>query len=126
MHRVFIVEDHPIVRESLEELFAFESEFECVGSAESALDALEALAGTEADLIVTDISLPGPSGLDLTRTLREQYPHLRVLVVSGHQDRIYAEQAREAGAHGFVTKTALVSDLIPALQGIARGVTAFD
>lgn len=125
MHRVFIVEDHPIVRESLEELFAFEPAFECVGTAGSADAALEALEGSNAGLVVTDISLPGMSGLELTRTLRQRFPDLRVLVVSGHQDRLYAEQARDAGAHGFVTKTALVTDLVPALERIAAGATAF-
>jgi two-component system invasion response regulator UvrY len=123
--RVFIVEDHPIVLESLVELFEFEDGFETVGTAVSGEEALDAFADTGAELLVTDISLPGMSGLEMTRELCRRDPTTRVLVVSGHQDRIYADQAREAGACGFVTKTAIVTDLIPALERIAAGEQVF-
>ncbi len=125
LYRVFIVEDHPIVLESLVELFEFEDGFETAGTAASAEEALDAFATSGAHLLVTDISLPGMSGLEMTRELCRRNPDVRVLVLSGHQGNIYSVQAREAGACGFVTKTAIVTDLIPALTRIAEGGHAF-
>jgi DNA-binding NarL/FixJ family response regulator len=123
--RVYLVEDHPIVLESLTELFAYEEGFEVAGSATTADDAFDALATANADVVVTDISLPGMSGLDLCRALCTRTPDINVLIVSGHQDRIYSEQARTAGARGFVTKTAIATELVPALRLIASGGSTF-
>ena len=125
MLRIFLVEDHPVVLESLLDVFEFEDDFEAVGSAMSASQALEMIDPGAVDIVVTDLSLPGMTGLELTRELCRRHSGLRVLVLSGHQDRIYSEQAREAGAQGFLTKTRIVADLIPALKSVSEGKVVF-
>ncbi len=125
MLRLFLVEDHAIVLESLLDLFEFEDDFKVVGSAQSAGDALDQIDGDDVDVVVTDLSLPGMSGVDLTRELMQRHPDIRILVLSGHQDRIYTEQAREAGARGFLTKTRIVDSLVPALRTVGKGDTVF-
>ncbi len=125
MLRIFLVEDHPVVLESLLDVFEFEDGFAAAGSATSAPEALDLIDASAIDVVVTDLSLPGMTGLDLTRELCRRHSGIRVLVLSGHQDRIYSEQAREAGAQGFLTKTRIVDDLVPTLKRIAEGETAF-
>lgn len=102
--KLFIVEDHEVVRESYELLFATEPGLAVVGSVGSAEEALAALPGAAPDLVVIDISLPGMSGLELVAMLRRERPELRLLVVTGHDESRYAEASARAGADGFVKK----------------------
>ncbi len=123
--RVFLVDDHPVVREAMTELVNLYDDCEVVGEAASGQAALDALARTEADIVVADLSLPGMDGLELTRALLTRDPSTCVLIVSGHQEALYARKAREAGARGFVTKTEIVSSLLPTLQALMQGETEF-
>lgn len=103
-HRIFIVEDHAIIRKSYEMLMNHEADLEICGMAASGEEGLPLIPQLQPDLVLVDISLPGMSGFELLRRLRETQPALPVLVVSGHCDEHYANQAREAGATALVDK----------------------
>jgi DNA-binding NarL/FixJ family response regulator len=108
--RVYVVEDHDIMREMIIEFVTRHSAIEAVGSAASAEQALEELDALEkgddpgADLALVDTSLPEMNGIELVATLRERYPGLRCVMVSGHSELTYVRRALEAGAEGYILK----------------------
>lgn len=104
IHTLFLVEDHPTMRRVLRQLLDGETDLDVIGEADSAEDALEQLAALTPDLLLVDLSLPGLSGMDLVRLLKQQRPGLRCLVVTGHTDGLYRAAAEAAGATGYVTK----------------------
>lgn len=102
--RIFLVDDHAMFREGLRQLIEREPEFIVCGDAEEADSALEGIKNTNPDLIVVDISLGGSSGIDLIKAIKKEYEDLPVLVVSMHEESLYAERAFRAGAMGYVMK----------------------
>ena len=117
-HRIFLVEDHPVMREAYVTVLAGEPRLELCGAAESAEEALDALRETSCDLVVTDLRLPGMSGVDLVGELRAGWPGLPALVISAHGEDLYAQRARDAGAVGFLSKQGLAGTLVPAILGV--------
>jgi DNA-binding NarL/FixJ family response regulator len=103
-YRLFLIEDHALMRRVLRQLLEEEADLEVVAEAESAESALSQLPEVTPDLILTDLSLPGASGLELISWLRAERPELRCLVVTGHTDQFYRAAALAAGAAGYVTK----------------------
>lgn len=105
MARVFIVEDHPVVRKGYVAFIRREPGLEVCGEASSAAEALELLPTVNADVAVIDVSLPGGiSGIDLLRELKTLYPDLPILVVSGNEEAVYGEMVVSLGAWGYVMK----------------------
>lgn len=105
MARVFIVEDHPVVRKGYVAFIRRERDLEICGEASSAQEALELLPKANADVAVIDVSLPGGmSGIDLLRELKRLYPDLPILVVSGNEEAVYGELVVSLGAWGYVMK----------------------
>jgi DNA-binding NarL/FixJ family response regulator len=102
--RIFIVEDHPVMRESYTMLFERIEDVEICGSAATAEEALERIPETAPDLVLVDILLPGMSGIDLAERLREQQPQLPILILTGLNDERYMEAAARAGANSFIAK----------------------
>lgn len=103
-YNIFLVEDHPLKRRALRQLLEGEADLTVVAEAESAEAALAQLPNVAPDLVLTDLSLPGVSGLELVEVLKRQRSKLRCLVVTGHADPFYRAAAFAAGAAGFVTK----------------------
>lgn len=103
-YSIFLAEDHPLVRRALRQLLEDEANLMVVAEAESAESALAQLPNIAPDMILTDLSLPGVSGIELVEALTQQRPELPCLVVTGHTDRFYRTAAFAAGAAGFVTK----------------------
>ncbi len=103
-YSIFLVEDHPLVRRALRQLIEDEPDLKVVAEAESAESALATLPSFTPDLVLTDLSLPGASGLELVEILRRERPELRCLVVTGHTEPFYRTAALAAGAAGYVTK----------------------
>ena len=110
--RIYIVEDHALMRRTLTDFIDDLPGFEVAGGAETAEQALEELdelgegaarAGA-VDLVLVDTRLPGVSGIELVRALKERWPAIRCLMLSGHEERTYIDQALEAGAQGYVLK----------------------
>ena len=116
--RVFVVDDHPIVRQGLALLINREDDLAVCGEAEDALAAIQSLAAAKPDILIVDISLNGPDGLDLLKDVRMRYPELPVLILSMHDESIYAERALRAGAQGYIMKQEATEKVLVALRRI--------
>jgi len=119
-HRVFVVDDHPIVRQGLALLIDQEPDLVVCGAAEEAGAALTAIAASRPDILILDISLPGPDGIELLKTIRSTDPELPILVLSMHDETIYAERALRAGANGYIMKQEATENVLVALRRILR------
>jgi DNA-binding NarL/FixJ family response regulator len=119
--KVFVVDDHPIVRQGLALLINRESDLTVCGEAEDAHTAVQAVATAKPDILVVDISLNGPDGLDLLKDIRTRYSELPVLVLSMHDESVYAERALRAGAQGYIMKQEATEKVLVALRRILSG-----
>ena len=116
--RIFIVDDHPIVREGLSLMMNREPDMMVCGEAEEATRALQAMTAAKPDFLIVDISLSGPDGLDLLKSIRARYPSLPVLMLSMHDESIYAERALRAGANGYIMKQEATDRVLVAVRQI--------
>jgi DNA-binding NarL/FixJ family response regulator len=119
--RVIIVDDHPIVRQGLAQMIDREPDLTVCGQAEEARSALLAIATLNPDIVVIDISLNGPSGIEILKTIRQTDPKLRVLILSMHDEMVYAERALRAGANGYIMKQEATETVLEALRRILGG-----
>ena len=119
--RIFVVDDHPIVRQGLSLLIDRERDLMVCGEAEEAQTAMQQIALSRPDILIVDISLNGPDGLDLLKNMRLKYPDLPVLVLSMHDESIYAERALRAGANGYIMKQEATENVLVALRRILNG-----
>ncbi len=119
--RVLVVDDHPIVRQGLALLINQESDLVVCGEAEEAIGAMHVLASAKPDILIVDISLNGPDGIDLLKSVRNSYPTLPVLILSMHDESIYAERALRAGANGYIMKQEATEKVLVALRRILGG-----
>jgi DNA-binding NarL/FixJ family response regulator len=119
--QIFVVDDHPIFRLGLSKLISLEPDLEVSGESSNAVHALDALRHTDADVAVVDISLPGANGIDLVKSLRTEHPHLPILVLSAHDEKLYALRALRAGAAGFLMKRESETSFIPAIRAVLAG-----
>lgn len=103
-YRVFIVDDHSLVRAALKRLLTQESSLEVTGEAASAESALDMLKAARVDIMLVDFSLPGMDGVELIRRLSQSHPGVHCLMVSAHQEQFYIDKALAAGARGYVVK----------------------
>ena len=123
--QLMIVDDHPIVRHGIAQLLSNESDLRCGLQADGADQALALLREHTVDLVIADISMPGLSGLDLTRRIAASWPQLPVLVLSMHEESIYAERAYAAGARGYLTKQGATDNLLVAVRRLLAGGAYF-
>jgi DNA-binding NarL/FixJ family response regulator len=119
--KVFLVDDHPIVRQGLGLLINREPDLVVCGEAEDAPSALQRMAGAQPDLMVIDISLDGPDGLELLKTIRLKEPILPVLILSMHEESTYAERSLRAGANGYIMKQEATERVLVAIRRILEG-----
>jgi len=119
--KVFLVDDHPIVRQGLALFIEREPDLMVCGEAEDATSALQAIRDSAPDFVILDISLNGPDGLELLKTLRVRYPNLPALVLSMHDESVYAERALRAGANGYIMKQEAADKVITAIRHILGG-----
>ncbi len=119
-HHLFLVEDHPVMREAYARVLTAEPDLLLCGEAESAEAALVALAGIECDLVITDVRLPGQSGIDLAGEIRQRWPELPVVVITGHEDSVFARRAEEAGAAAFLPKRLAATHLLDTIRGVLQ------
>jgi DNA-binding NarL/FixJ family response regulator len=119
--KVFLVDDHPIVRQGLGLLINRESDLVVCGEAEDAPSALQRMASAQPDLMVIDISLDGPDGLELLKTIRLKEPILPVLILSMHEESTYAERSLRAGANGYIMKQEATERVLVAIRRILEG-----
>jgi DNA-binding NarL/FixJ family response regulator len=121
MTRVFIVDDHPILRKGLREIISQEPDMEVCGEAEDAATSLKGVIEAKPDIAIVDISLKDSNGLDLVKDLSVRHPGLKVLVLSMYEEDLYAERALRAGARGYIMKQEAAPSLVGALRRIIGG-----
>jgi DNA-binding NarL/FixJ family response regulator len=118
---VFVVDDHPIVRQGLALLINQEVDLMVCGQAEEMHSALRAIQSNRPDILIVDISLNGPDGLELLKNIRLTSPRLPVLILSMHDESIYAERALRAGANGYIMKQEATEKVLVAIRRILSG-----
>lgn len=121
MIRVVIADDHTILREGLKQLLHSAAELTVVGEAANGHEVLAQVRGTEFDVLLLDMSMPGKSGMELIRQVKAERPKLRVLVLSMHEEHQYAVRAIRAGASGYLTKESAATQLVAAIRKVAGG-----
>ncbi len=119
--RVLLVDDHPIVRQGLRRLIDQEEDLDVCGEAETVREARAAIREHRPDAIIVDISLKQGDGLELVRDVRAQYPSLPILVLSMHDETIYAERMLSAGASGYIMKQAASEQFLVAVRRVLDG-----
>src|SRR5262249_48885325 len=116
--RVLIVDDHPMVREGLVRLISRQNDLVCCGEAGTVQETLGAVASQKPDLVILDLRLKGGDGLELIKSLKSQFPDLRILILSQYEAPLYAERALRAGALGYVVKEQAAEEVLTAIQTV--------
>ena len=119
--RVFIVDDHPLVREGLANLINAEDDLTVCGEAEDSAQAIAGIVKTQPDVVLVDISLQNESGLELVKHLASQFPEVALIVLSMHDETLYAERALRAGASGYVMKREASSNVLTSIHRVIEG-----
>lgn len=120
--RVMIVDDHAVLRAGVREMLQDEEDISVVGEAGSADETLQLINnGTEADVVIVDVTLAGQSGVELLKTLRRDRPELQILVLSMHPERTFAVRLMRAGANGYVPKMIVPEELVRAVRAVGSG-----
>ena len=121
MIRILIADDHEIVRKGLVQVVAETPDMEVCAEAGSAQETLSLLREHDCSVVVLDISMPGRSGLDTLKDIKDQHPHLPVLILSTHSEDEYAVRVLRAGAAGYLTKRSAPKELIAAIRKVYAG-----
>lgn len=121
MIKVFIVDDHSLIREGLKSLLREESDLEIVGEAGNVQDMFTLLNRHKCDVLVLDISMPGTGGLDVLGEVREHFPNTKILMLTMHPEERFAARAFKLGASGYITKESVPRQLISAIRKVVSG-----
>ncbi len=119
--RIVIVDDHPLFRKGLEQLIHSDGTFEVCGEASNASEAMEVIRKLDPDLAIVDLSLPGANGIELIKNIRAEFPKLPILVLSMHDESLYALRALRAGAEGYVMKHEALANVVQAIHEVFSG-----
>jgi len=119
--KVLVVDDHTLVRQGIRSLLALADDIEIVGEAADGREAVEKVGQLAPDVVLMDLAMPNMGGLEATRRIRRQFPATKVLVVTQYDDSEYVIPVIEAGARGFVTKTASPMELASGIKAVHRG-----
>ncbi|HEY1012014.1 MAG TPA: response regulator transcription factor, partial [Herpetosiphonaceae bacterium] len=124
--RVVLADDHNVVRKGIREFLGEEPDLEVVGEARNGEEAVDLALALQPDVVVMDIAMPVLSGVEATRQLRAQAPRVRVLVLTAYDDDPYVYALLDAGAAGYVLKTAESREIVRAVRSAAAGQQALD
>ena len=119
--RILIVDDHAVLRDGLTEMINHSKELRVCGEASSAEEALERIPDCKPDLVLVDLSLPGMNGMDLVKTLKSQHPSIKTLVLSMHEESLYAARSIRAGAKGYIMKRQVAREVEAAIRTVLGG-----
>jgi DNA-binding NarL/FixJ family response regulator len=118
---IFLVDDHPLVREWLTNLLLQQPDFQVCGETGNAPEALQLITAAKPDIAIIDITLASGSGLDLIKSIKAGRPGMAILVLSMHDEMLYAERALRAGASGYIMKNEATKQVIQAVRGVLDG-----
>ena len=119
--RVLLADDFPIVRSGIRNILEKNPQFEVVGEATNGPEALALAQQLNPDVLILDMELPSISGIDVARELRETCPNVRILALSGHDDRHYIQEVLDLGAYGYLIKDEAQDNIVEAVLGVAQG-----
>lgn len=119
--KILLVDDHPIVRQGLTEMINSEKDLTVCGTADDLHQALDQIAALNPDLVVVDISLKGSNGIELLKNIKVRHPKMRVLMLSMHDESLYAIRALRAGASGYIMKQEATDKVLTALRQVLKG-----
>ena len=119
--RILIVEDHPIFRQGMIQMINHEADLLVCGEAETAAMALSLIDKQKPDMALVDITIKGNNGIELIKNIKVRHPELPVLVLSMHEESLYAERSMRAGARGYVMKQEAASQVMLAIRAVLRG-----
>jgi DNA-binding NarL/FixJ family response regulator len=119
--RVFIADDHAIVREGLKQILADSRDIVVAGEAENGLDAIRLFPKSKCHVMLLDISMPDKNGIEVLKQIKKEYPDTQVLMLSMHREDQYAIRSLKAGAAGYLTKQAAPKELVVAIRQVASG-----
>ena len=119
--RIVIVDDHPLFRKGLQELIHSDGNFAVCGEASNASEGIEVIRKLAPDLAIVDLSLPGANGIELIKNVRAEFPKVPILVLSMHDESLYALRALRAGAEGYVMKHEAMANVIQAIHEVFNG-----
>jgi DNA-binding NarL/FixJ family response regulator len=120
-NRIFLIDDHPLVREGLANLINGQQDLVVCGEAEDSAGAIAGIAKTRPDIALVDISLKNESGLELVKNLDSQFPLVALIVLSMHDEALYAERALRAGARGYVMKRQSTKSVLASIHRVLEG-----
>ncbi len=121
MIRILIADDHAVVRSGLKQMLSEHADFNVTGEAADGLEVLKKLREQPYDLLLTDMAMPGRSGMELLKLVKAEHPKLAMLVLSMHKEEQYAVRALKAGARGYLTKESAPDQLVTAIRKVAGG-----
>src|SRR5436190_19232570 len=121
LKRIVIVDDHPLFRKGLQELIHSDGDFLVCAEASDAAEAMGVIRKETPDLAIVDLSLPGANGIELIKNVRAEFPKLPILVLSMHDESLYALRALRAGAEGYVMKHEAMANVIQAIREVFNG-----
>jgi len=119
--QILLVDDHPVVRDGLTMIINHQQDLNVCGSADDAHNAFKAIAELKPDIIVADISLKNSDGIELTKSIKAKYPKLPVVVLSVHDESVYAERALRAGARAYLMKEVASENIVNAIRTVSKG-----
>ncbi len=119
--KVFLADDHEMIREGLKILIQEQADMEVIGEAGSGRAAWQQIKNLQPDIVVTDISMPDMNGTQLTKRLKQEYPHIKVIALTAFEDQNYLRQLLQAGVSGYVLKRVAAKELIYAVRIVAGG-----
>src|SRR6266699_149614 len=119
--RIVIVDDHPLFRKGLEQLIHSDGAFAVCGEASNASEAMDVIRKLDSDLAIVDLRLPGANGIELIKNVRAEFPKLPILVLSMHDESLYALRALRAGAEGYVMKHEALANVVQAIHEVFSG-----
>ncbi len=119
--RVFIADDHAIVREGLKQILAESRDIIVAGEAENGIDAIKLFRKAKCHVMLLDISMPDRSGIEVLKQVKKEYPEMAVLMLSMHREDQYAIRSLKAGAAGYLTKQSAPAELVVAIRQVAAG-----
>lgn len=124
--RVLVVDDHALIREGVKSLVNAQADMVVAGEAADGVEACAKAREVSPDVVIIDVSMPGATGAEATRSICAALPHVRVLALTVHEERAYVRQLLAAGASGYLLKRAVASDLVHAIRVVVRGEVYID
>lgn len=123
--RILLADDHALIRSGIATLLQSSADFSIIGEAKDGEEAIQKAKELNPDVIVIDLSMPKLSGIEATKIIKKKYPHIRVLVLTMHENEEYVYQILKSGAGGYVLKSAGKEELSSAIRAVARGEKFF-